>query len=80
MTQVSKLDTFVPMKLDEYMKQQDLTDESFGRRIGVNRLQVLKYRHGNAKPREEVMQKIHDESDGQVTANDFYNLSQQTPQ
>jgi len=68
------------MKLDEYMKQQDLTDEGFGERIGVNRLQVFKYRHGRAKPREEVMQKIHDESGGQVTANDFYNLSQQAPQ
>lgn len=68
------------MKLDEYMKQQKLTDESFGERIGINRLQVFKYRHGRAKPREKVMQKIHDETGGLVTANDFYALNQEAPQ
>jgi hypothetical protein len=60
------------MKLDEYMKQHDLTDEGFGERIGKKRLTIFKYRHGLIVPGKDAMERIVSITEGRVTPNDFY--------
>jgi hypothetical protein len=59
-------------QLDTYMTENNETDESFGQRIGRSRLQVFKYRHGKAVPRKDAMERIHEVTKGQVTAQSFY--------
>lgn len=60
------------MTLDEFMKNNDYTDESFGKRIGKSRIQILRYRQGVQIPGRDAMKKIFKISGGHVTADSFY--------
>lgn len=63
---------FLAMKLDTYISDKKMTDESFGEQIGRSRIQVFKYRHGLAMPRKDAMERIVEVTKGQVTSQDFY--------
>jgi transcriptional regulator with XRE-family HTH domain len=66
------------MTLDEYMTRNDISDEDAARALGVaHRITVNRYRRGKRLPCREVMTRIHRWSGGQVTANDFFGLSQE---
>jgi transcriptional regulator with XRE-family HTH domain len=57
-----------------YLKTARLNDAEFGRRIGVPRQYVQRYRHGSI-PTPEIMERIVAATDGQVTANDFFGIA-----
>jgi transcriptional regulator with XRE-family HTH domain len=67
------------MKLEAFMNEHDLTDKSFGERIGKSRIQVYRYRHGMQIPTKNTMQKIVDVTQGAVDPASFYQ-SQDRPQ
>jgi transcriptional regulator with XRE-family HTH domain len=62
------------MKLASYLDINGMTDAEFARRIGVGRHTVGRYRLGERFPHPDVLSKIHKETKGAVTANDFANL------
>jgi len=65
------------MKLSSYLNANGISDAEFARRIGVGRHTVGRYRLGERFPHQAILAKIHRVTKGQVTANDFANLSQQ---
>jgi len=58
--------------LNEWMKNNDITDAAFGLRIGRGRLAVLRYRHGQQMPRPEIAAKIEAITGGEVTPSDHH--------
>lgn len=65
------------MRLAEYLKRTDTAYAEFGRRIGVkSRSTVARYASGQRIPSSRIMPRIFEETDGQVTANDFYPVQQ----
>lgn len=70
------MDTMPPMRLADFLQQSEMSDADFGRLIGVERQAIYRYRLGHRFPGREVLQKIADVTDGQVTANDFIDRSQ----
>jgi transcriptional regulator with XRE-family HTH domain len=62
------------MKLKEYLKTHNLSQATFSRSIGESAQNVSRYVNGDRKPEDDVMQKIIDETAGEVTANDFYDI------
>jgi DNA-binding transcriptional regulator YdaS (Cro superfamily) len=59
------------MTLNEYMKNNEMTDEMFARRIGVTRSAVTYYRSSLRMPSPRVMLMIEQVTDNQVTAQDM---------
>eukprot|EP00752_Nemacystus_decipiens_P016921 g15149.t1 len=59
------------MKLSDYLITQELSPAEFARRIEVGRMSVHRYISGERFPRPEVLARIHQETSGQVTPNDF---------
>jgi len=57
------------MKLDEYLKTENLSSAEFGAKIGVSGRSVDYYR--NLEPRRQVTKEIIRVTDGKVTANDL---------
>jgi hypothetical protein len=66
---------YISMTLDEYMREQRLTNSEFGRRINVAAETVRRYRIGERWPDREQMQLIVDATAGAVTPNDFLQMS-----
>ncbi len=64
---------FRAMQLDAYLRENDLTDESFARRLGpgVSAWAVRKWRYGQRVPRPALQRRIRDATDGKVTSNDL---------
>jgi predicted transcriptional regulator len=60
------------MFLENYIKDNGLTYESFGKLIGVSDAAVSRYVKGKRKPKPSIMSKIIKITQGKVTANDFY--------
>ncbi len=61
------------MKLADYLDWKGVPAGDFARRIGVNeRESVRRYIAGTRIPAPAVMRKIMAETDGAVTANDFF--------
>ena len=60
------------MKLSEYLENQGLSQEGFGRLIGVTQQAVERYVSGARVPRPEVIRRIVDATDGAVEPNDFF--------
>jgi transcriptional regulator with XRE-family HTH domain len=59
------------MTLDEFMTWKGLSDAEMGRRIGVQRNTVFRYRKGERRPTWPILERIRDESGGIVTADSF---------
>ena len=59
------------MKLADYLEQEAVSDAEFARLIGVKRQAVHRYRKGARFPDRRVLSKIHEVTNGRVTANDF---------
>ena len=67
------------MTLSDYLRKNDLSVAVFARRIGVNdRVSVRRYLDGSRIPAARVMRKIQEATDGQVSANDFFDLPAET--
>ena len=59
------------MKLKDFLKEEDITQEEFAKKIGSKQTTVARWIQG-ATPRVEMMSKILLATQGKVTANDFY--------
>ncbi len=59
------------MKLDEYMKDQNLTQADLAARLDVTPSAVCMWLAGKRRPRFETLARLEQTSNGAVTANDF---------
>jgi hypothetical protein len=59
------------MNLQAYMRQNDLSPEDFGAKVGRSHWAVRKWMYGQRTPRAAEMRAIHDATGGLVTPNDF---------
>lgn len=62
------------MTLDDWLTKHGISNPAFGARIGCTAEAVRKYRNGDRIPDKATMPKIARETEGEVTANDFYAL------
>lgn len=60
------------MKLSDWLSSNEIKDADFADRIGVSRQALHRYKTGKRVPERDVMFRIVSETDGSVTANDFY--------
>ncbi|MCO5092032.1 helix-turn-helix transcriptional regulator [Bosea sp. (in: a-proteobacteria)] len=60
------------MKLATYLTAQKLTHAEFAKAIGASTFAVGKWARGDRVPRPEAVAKIKAATQGQVTANDFF--------
>jgi hypothetical protein len=65
------------MKLEMWVKLQQIEINVFAKKIGKSRSLVHKYIYEGVIPKHEVMVKIYRETLGSVSANDFHRLSDQ---
>lgn len=61
--------------LREYLSKNKLNCSQFAKLIGVTMQAVNRYINNCRTPDKDVMPRIFDATNGEVTANDFYNLS-----
>lgn len=59
----------------KWLLEKNITIEQFAERIGVSRSQAHRYLNEGAVPRPKIMLKIFDLTNGDVTPNDFHNIS-----
>ena len=59
------------MKLADYIKEAGLTDEAFGRLVGVSQPTVSRLKRDLSWPTRETIERIRDVTGGKVTADDF---------
>jgi transcriptional regulator with XRE-family HTH domain len=59
------------MTLREYLEAMKISESKFADRIGVSQAAINRYCNGRA-PRGEIMKRIMAETEGKVTANDWY--------
>lgn len=59
------------MKLDEYLRINNLTEQAFALLIGTSQATVNRYRNGRI-PEPDAMDRIVKATSGAVTPNDFY--------
>lgn len=60
------------MTLGQYLKQQELTQEAFGAKIGVKRLSVARYLSGDRIPSPKTAKRIVKATKGAVQLKDLY--------
>ena len=63
------------MKLQEYRKKENKTQQDIANDLGVFQSVIQKWESGETIPRPESMQKIIAYTKGEVTANDFYGVN-----
>jgi len=56
------------------MHQHEIGPSEMAKRLGVNHASVIRYRDGSRRPDPDVMQRIFEETGGQVAPNDFYDF------
>lgn len=59
------------MRLEEWMRQNRVTQAEFGARVGVGQDAVSRWASGSRTPRPDHMAQIRRETGGAVTADDF---------
>lgn len=62
------------MQLSSYLKKSGVTAAEFAKRIEVDKTTVYRYIRGERIPNRDALSKIMKETDGAVTANDFFCL------
>lgn len=64
------------MKLADYLSETNTTVTAFARKIDEAQATVSRYVNGQRIPERAIMSKIVQATEGRVTPNDFYELSQ----
>jgi transcriptional regulator with XRE-family HTH domain len=59
------------MKLSDYMEMAKITDQDFAGRVGLERSTVTRLRNGKTVPSFQTLERIHAETKGAVSFNDF---------
>lgn len=62
------------MKLSAFLAGNGISDSDFAAQIGVERQAVHRYRFGKRVPTKAILERIFEETGGQVSANDFFDL------
>lgn len=60
-----------PMKLADYLSENEIADSAFAERIGVSRQALWRYKSGERRPEWSILEVIARETGGKVTPNDF---------
>jgi transcriptional regulator with XRE-family HTH domain len=60
------------MQLSSYLKKSGVTAAEFAKRIGVDKTTVYRYIRGERIPNRDALSRIMEETEGAVTANDFF--------
>lgn len=66
------------MKLHEWISENRLKDAHFAEMAGLHRVQVHRILKKGKRPSDDEMQAIYTTTCGAVTANDFYDLPEQS--
>ncbi len=66
------------MKLNQWISENNLKDSHFAELAGLHRVQVHRILKRGKRPSDDEMQAIYATTKGAVTANDFYDLPEQT--
>jgi hypothetical protein len=64
------------MRLNDFIEKNSPSVEAFALNAGLSADAIRKYLRGERTPRRKSITKIIDATQGQVTANDFYDLPQ----
>lgn len=59
------------MLLSEWMRESNVNDQALSERLGVSRSAVTQYRLGDRMPRPEIMVKLVQETENQVSPIDL---------
>lgn len=60
------------MRLIEYMKERDITDERMAELVGdCTVFAIRKWKYGERMPRRKQLARLREVTEGAVTANDF---------
>jgi transcriptional regulator with XRE-family HTH domain len=62
------------MKLEIFMKENNLTDKQVGKAVNRNAMTIYRYRKGMIHPSNKIIEKLFRFSKGLVAPNDFYEL------
>lgn len=65
----------MPMNLKNYLHKNKIEVPVFAESIGVTPFSLYRYLRGVRRPREEILKKIAEVTNGKVTPNDFYGVS-----
>lgn len=66
------------MKLQEYRKKENKTQNEVAEDLGVAQSNVASWENGLRIPRPEIMQKIIAYTNGEVQPNDFYGVANES--
>lgn len=67
------------MKLSEYMEAESLTPADVAQKIGVQSVATIyRYTAGTRRPSSKMLRRIHEFTNGAVTANDFFHAPDPT--
>jgi len=65
---------FLSMKLNDYIKRNELSVSDAAALFGVSEQSVYKYLSNERLPKADIMERILHATSGLVTPNDFYDL------
>lgn len=63
------------MDLKTYLAETGQTNTAFAELIGVSPMAVSRYVRRERRPRDEVLIKIREVTNGRITPNDFYGMA-----
>ena len=63
------------MTLEAYLQGRNLTHDEFAKLIGCEQPTVTRFVNGKRIPSPDLMRRIAEATDGQVTANDFFGIA-----
>lgn len=63
------------MKLNDYLKATETSRQDFAETIGVSAETIRRYIAGARIPEKEIMERIAEATNLQVTANDFFGIA-----
>ena len=65
------------MKLGQFLKEADLTQEAFALKVGVKTAAVTRWSNGTRRSRDPILlNKIKELTGGKVTADDFFSFEE----
>jgi len=59
------------MKLEDWMRQKNLTDQAMSKLIDTSRTAVTMYRNGQRVPKPDIARRIFEVTNKKVTPSDF---------
>ena len=63
------------MNLREFLKLQKISQKQFAKNLGISPISLTRYIYSKRFPEKKILKKIHELTDGIVTANDFLSNS-----